>query len=226
MNRRMKLAAILALGTALAGATGLALAQEQTTQGGTAPEQTAPTAPQAGTPPMGPMAAFALMDADKDGKVTKDELTAHRRDRAAALDANGDGLISLDEFTAARAAMPGRGMAADPEQVKERFAERDLDGNGQLSAAELMTPGMPARMFDRFDADQDGAVSQDELVQSMWAMRGGMGGGMGEGHGKGHGRGHGHGHGDGMGGGMMGDMDGDGMGGGWGGFGRWGFDND
>ena len=205
MNRKTKLAAILALGTVLAGGAGLAFAQTAATD-----DDAAPAAGPGGAP-MGPMAMFATLDADKDGKVTKDELLAHRRDRAAAIDVNGDGQISLDEFTAAVAAMPGR-RAPDADAVKERFADRDLDGNGQLTAAEMMMPGMPLRMLDRFDADGDGAVSHDEMVDGIWRMRGGDD----EDGGRRKGRGHGH---DGMMG--WGMMDGGGRG-----FGMWWGDDD
>lgn len=49
---------------------------------------------------------FEAMDADKDGKLTKEETTAHhkaaqterRRAHFAACDANGDGVLNFEEF--------------------------------------------------------------------------------------------------------------------------------
>lgn len=59
-------------------------------------------------PKADPAKAFARMDKDKDGKVTKDEFLAGRQGDAAAkaekafsrLDKNGDGSLSLEEFKA------------------------------------------------------------------------------------------------------------------------------
>ena len=54
----------------------------------------------------GPMAGldFAAVDADKDGKITVAEMTAHRAARFAAADTDKDGKLSRAEFDAAKAA--------------------------------------------------------------------------------------------------------------------------
>ena len=53
-----------------------------------------------GGPGAGPMVDFATLDADKDGKVTKAEITAARAAQATAADANSDGRLSVDEIAA------------------------------------------------------------------------------------------------------------------------------
>jgi Ca2+-binding EF-hand superfamily protein len=130
----------------------------------------------------GPMFDFATADADKDGKVTKDELMAYRQSRLAGTDADGDGLISAEELAAHMKAEMG---ARIDERAKARVAAQDANGDGKLSAEELIAPPMPMRMFDRLDADGDGAVSEEELAKAHEMMRERMGGHR-DGHRKGH----------------------------------------
>lgn len=70
----------------------------------------------------GPMRA----DANKDGKLTKAEVTAAAEQMFAKLDANGDGKITKEERDAMR-----------QKRFDERFAKLDTDGNGQVSKAEF-----------------------------------------------------------------------------------------
>lgn len=64
----------------------------------------------------------AMLDADGDGALTKDELLAHNRARFDRLDADGDGMISPDEFSRRLVAM---------------FTRMDADSDGLLSGDEL-----------------------------------------------------------------------------------------
>lgn len=129
--------------------------------------------------PMGAMPLdFAAIDADGDGKVTRAELDAFRAARAAEVDANGDGLLSAEEL---RAADLKRAEARATERVERLIAAHDTNGDGQLSAAELALPPAPQGLFDRVDADGDGAITEDEIA----AMRGRMAGRHGPMHGMG-----------------------------------------
>jgi hypothetical protein len=118
------------------------------------------------------MPAFEEVDANGDGKLTPGEIDAHRTARAAALDANGDGKISLEELTAAEAAKA-------TERAQRMMAARDADGDGVLTAAELMLPPVPDRMFEHMDADGDGAISKDEIEAARAQMAEGRGDRMG-----------------------------------------------
>lgn len=136
--------------TALVAATGLALAVPVLAQ------TAAPMSRAA-------LFDFAALDADADGKVTMEEITAARDAEAKALDANGDGKIDVAELTAYR-------MVEVEEQAKAQIAALDADGDGALSAAELairaiarMPAVIPQPFFDRIDADADGAISQAEF---------------------------------------------------------------
>lgn len=138
---------------------------------------------------------FATLDANSDGKITPEEITAYRTARVTGMDADGDGKITEAELTAfIEANLAAR--AAD--MAKARIAAQDSDGDGTLTLDEAMTgPGdMGARLFERADTDGDGAISQEEFDAVLARMGKGR-----DGHGHGQG---GHG---GMGGGkgMMGN---------------------
>lgn len=127
---------------------------------------------------------FDSMDADKDGKLTYAEMEAHRKAEFAAADTNGDGALSADELSA-------RALVRFQEKLAERtqamLDNMDNDGNGSLSEDEMGEgPGM--RNFARLDADNDGAITKEEIQAGMkhrkkhgHGMGEGMGGGMGEG---------------------------------------------
>ena len=129
---------------------------------------------------MGQGLDLAAMDADKDGKISKDELTAFHAVRIAAIDGNKDGNLSVEELTA----MHLQAMT-DPAKTKaERMIERqDTDADGLLSAVEMASHPMPTALFDRADANEDGFIDQDELDDTKARMqeRGGRRGGHGRG---------------------------------------------
>ncbi len=131
----------------------------------------------------GPM---AMADANKDGNLTKAELTAALDARFKAMDANGDGKVTKEERAAMRQA-----------RFDERFARMDSDGNGQISKAEFAAahearmggrgpqadgkrgPGhrmgghggpMMGMMGGRADADKDGVLTRAEFMAGPIAM--------------------------------------------------------
>lgn len=108
----------------------------------------------------GPQLDLTAFDTDGDGKITAEEFAAGRTAKAAALDTNNDGKISADEMVARDMAQ----MQARAQMRAKRMIEaRDTDGDGLLSASELATRSMPQGVFERLDADKDGAVTQAEL---------------------------------------------------------------
>ena len=98
---------------------------------------------------------FDAIDANKDGKITQDELRAYGAKHHAQMKERG-----------------GKGGHHDAEASKVRFAEHfkkaDADGDGALSKAEA-EKSMPrlAQHFDEIDANHDGKITQDEIKASM-----------------------------------------------------------
>ncbi|MFZ5746220.1 MAG: EF-hand domain-containing protein [Pseudomonadota bacterium] len=142
---------------------------------GAAVAQDAPPTPAPGGP-MGPGMMMRLADANKDGVITRAELLAHADARFAKLDANKDGKLSPDELKAAR---PGGGkpgkrkgarMAGPGDEMAARmFKMLDTDGDGQVSLAEHRA--MAEKQFTMVDANKDGKIDQSEM-QAMRDRRG------------------------------------------------------
>jgi uncharacterized protein (DUF2141 family) len=101
---------------------------------------------------------FAAIDANSDGKVTQEELAAHRAAMFTAADSNGDGALNSDELAA-------RELARFSERLSDRTARmierQDDNGDGSLSADEIGEGPMEGH-FARIDTDNDGAISQAE----------------------------------------------------------------
>ncbi len=99
---------------------------------------------------------FKTLDADGNGEVTLEELSAGSTARFNDIDTNGDGLLSAEEIAA--------GQQNRAERRATRMIERlDADEDGQLSQAEIEARRDPAKMFAKLDADESGGVSEDEF---------------------------------------------------------------
>ena len=122
----------------------------------------------------GPLQHFEEIDTNADGKVTMEELQAHRKARFEAADTNGDGKLSAEEMTAAAQARKAERMAKRSARMIEKF---DANDDGALSLDEMPGQGdRMGKMFERVDADGDGAITKEEMAK----MRGkhGKHGGM------------------------------------------------
>jgi EF hand len=136
----------------------------------------------------GPALDLAAIDVDKDGKISKDEMTAYQEARVASIDANKDGMLSADEL----AAMHLQEMTDAAKTMAGRMIELlDTDGDKLLSAAEMASRPMPADFFDRADTNGDGFIDQSEIdaAKARMAERGDRRGGHSRSgdHGKGNG---------------------------------------
>lgn len=88
------------------------------------------------------------LDADRDSRVTHDEVWSWLRQRFTEADGNGDRRLSAEEVTPAARRSPA-------------FRAADTDGDHHLSEEELrMIAGMWFRARDR---NRDGALTGDEM---------------------------------------------------------------
>lgn len=129
---------------------------------------------------------FRRADKDGDGALSKAEAEAAMPRLAKdfdAIDANKDGKITQEELRAYGAKHHAdwkrhhaQGGGRDAQAMRMRFAERfkkaDTDGDGALSKAEA-EKSMPriAKHFDEIDANKDGKITQDEIKAHLETHR-------------------------------------------------------
>jgi len=132
-------------------------------------------------------AAFAALDADGDGRLSLDELRAgleaqgmeineDLEETLEAADSDGSGCLDYTEFLAATI---DQRLYAQPHFCQEAFNIFDLDGNGQITEAELrqvLSAGAPLplahqkhikEMFEEVDVNDDGQISFEEFLAMM-----------------------------------------------------------
>ena len=115
---------------------------------------------------------FERMDANKDGKISKEEAKNRIADNFDRIDTNKDGYIDKDElrrFVArTMAAGPGGGGPFAAAQGPD-FDALDKNADGRLTRDELK--GTPfADKFDEIDANKDGKIDKKEWA--AWLKRG------------------------------------------------------
>ena len=123
-----------------------------------AEKQGGPDGPMAG-PAMMQGFSFATVDANKDGKITPDELTAWQTARVTTADTDADGKLSVDELAAAQLKAM---TAVVTTRATDMVAKLDTDGDKMLSAAELARAPMKKDMFSHLDTNNDGVVDKAE----------------------------------------------------------------
>ena len=123
-------------------------------------------------------------DANKDGKLSQEEIDQNRTQWHGEFDGDKNAGLSLDEFK-------NLWLKARNERMVREFQQFDRDGNGQVTLEEYKQPldGMVAE----HDRNGDGVLSRDDRPK-----RGERGHGRGEGKRHGMGQGMGQGTGQGM----------------------------
>ncbi len=92
-------------------------------------------------------------DANKDGKLTQDEIDQNRTQWHGEFDADKNATLSLDEFR-------NLWLKARNEQMVREFQRFDRDGNGQVTLDEYKTP--LANLVANRDRNGDGALSRED----------------------------------------------------------------
>ncbi len=117
--------------------------------------------------PRGVNPLFRLLDANRDGKITSQEMTQFFK----KLDRNGDGTITPDEMPAPRfGARPGGpARRITPEAIVQRIMRMDKNGDGKLTKDEV--PERMRRFLERADANGDGALDKEELLKAFKQQR-------------------------------------------------------
>jgi len=133
-----------------------------------------PKGPPAGGPPdLGLM--FQRLDANGDGKISRDEARGPLADQFDRYDLNKDGFITKDEMTEIGKRMTGEkrppgpmggpGFGFGQPSLVNLFNQQDVDADGRVSRAEAK--GKLLEHFDFLDADKDGKLTRQEVEAGM-----------------------------------------------------------
>jgi Ca2+-binding EF-hand superfamily protein len=118
--------------------------------------------------PETPRQMLERLDANRDGKLTSEELPERMRDAFARVDANGDATLSLDELARMMPQPPGffrRPEGAPPagpgDALRPALAAIDANRDGELSKEEIAGAAKALLTLDR---NGDGQLTRDELA--------------------------------------------------------------
>lgn len=111
---------------------------------------------------------FKAMDTNRDAKVSREEHAAGARSMFEKMDANRDGKVTAAEMEAAHRAIAGGDAGKDQLSAAEKIKAVDQDGDGVLTTAEHAHASRA--MFDKMDANLDGALTPEEMAAGHAAM--------------------------------------------------------
>lgn len=127
---------------------------------------------------------FERMDANGDGKITKDEARKMSEARFQKLDGNGDGAVTSEEAKAAhekmraewakKAGKDGEGKSKHHKKGQRHgpghlFAKLDVNKDGKITKAEAQK--VSDQRFERIDTNKDGVVTREEAIAAHKAHK-------------------------------------------------------
>ena len=104
--------------------------------------------------PMGFEQMSERYDANKDGKISQDEIDTNRTSWLNDFDSDKSGALALSEFQ-------NLWLKARNQQMVREFQQFDRDANGQITLDEYKLP--LSKLVAEMDRDKDNALSADEL---------------------------------------------------------------
>ena len=103
-------------------------------------------------------------DADKNGKLTQDELDTGRKELLARHDGNKDGTLSVDEFG-------NLWLEVKRQRMVRGFQRLDKDGDASITADEFLKPF--ANLIAKLDRNDDGVFDNTDRRHRYRARRSG-----------------------------------------------------
>lgn len=111
---------------------------------------------------------FAMMDTNKDGKISAAEHAAGAKAMFEKMDSDKDGKVTVAEMTAAHKAVTGRAATKSDMSAADKIKAVDANGDGILTAEEHAAAS--AAMFAKMDTDKDGFLSKSEMAAGHASM--------------------------------------------------------
>lgn len=121
----------------------------------------------------GPGMAIMMLgaaDYDGDNTVTRTEVERLQGEEFDFRDRNGDGFLDIADASPTRQRLHAmHGEDGGPRPARRAMARLDSDEDGRISRAEFV--GREGRLFERLDANDDDAVSAEELDAALEARQ-------------------------------------------------------